>query len=74
MTLYYYCLDNEHNIKITTLMESLEIKFTKQTVNLFSKKYMFISIDDKKKDFFTKLLIAGVFSNFSIYPFSDIST
>ena len=74
MTLYYYYLDNEkNNVEFNTLMNALEIKFTKQTFNLFSKKYVFLSIDINKKDYFTKLLIAGIFCNFSIYPFSDIS-
>ena len=74
MTLYYYYLcDEKNNEKFNTLMNALEIDCYKSTITLFSKTYVFISIDKNKQDYFTKLLIAGIFFNFLIYPFSDIS-
>ena len=73
MTLNYYYLDNEkNNEEFNTLMNALEIHSYKSTITLFSKRYVFISIDNDNKDFFQKLLISGVFKNFSIYPFSEI--
>ena len=70
MALYYY-LDNETNKEFLTLMYSLNIKFSKSTVEIYSKKYIFISIIEKK-DFFQNLLMAGVF-NHCIFPFTEIS-
>ena len=75
MTLYYYYLDNEkNNEEFDTLMNALEINVYKSTITLFSKRYVFISIDKDKKDFFQKLIISGIFQNFFIYSFSEIST
>ena len=75
MTLNYYYLDNEkNNEEFDTLMNALEINVYKSTITLFSKRYVFISIDNDKKDFFQKLIISGIFQNFFIYPFSEIST
>ena len=73
MTLYYYYLDNEkNNEKFDTLMNALEINVYKSIITLFSKRYVFISIDNDKKEFFQKLIISGIFKNFFIYPFSEI--
>ena len=73
MTLNYYYLDNEkNNEEFNTLMNALEIHSYKSTITLFSKRYVFISIDNDNKDFFQKLLISGVFKNFLIYPFPEI--
>lgn len=75
MTLNYYYLNNEkNNEEFDTLMNALEINVYKSTITLFSKRYVFISIDNDKKDFFQKLIISGIFQNFFIYPFSEIST
>ena len=53
MTLYYYYLDNEkNNEEFDTLMNALEINVYKSTITLFSKTYVFISIDNDKKEFF----------------------
>ena len=55
MTLYYYYLDNEkNNVEFNTLMNALEIKFTKQTFNLFSKQYVFLSIQLRQFFFLRK--------------------
>ena len=51
MTLYYYYLDNEkNNEEFDTLMNALEINVYKSIITLFSKRYVFISIDNDKKD------------------------
>ena len=47
MALYYY-LDNETNKELLTLMYSLNIKFSKSTVEIYTKIYIFISILEKK--------------------------
>lgn len=73
MTLNYYYLNNEkNNEEFDKLMNALEINVYKSTITLFSKRYVFISIDNDKKEFFQKLIISGIFQNFFIYPFSEI--
>ena len=71
MTFYYYLEDEKNTENFTKLMNALEIHSYKSTITLFSKRYVFISIDNDKKDFFQKLLISGVFQ-FTIYPFGQI--
>ena len=70
MTFYYYLEDEKNTENFTKLMNALDINFWKSNVEIFSNKYIFISVLDKK-DFFQKLLISGVFQ-FTIYPFGQI--
>jgi hypothetical protein len=70
MTFYYYLEDEKNTENFTKLMNALDINFWKSNVEIFSNKYIFISVLDKK-DFFQKLLISGVFQ-FTIYPFGEI--
>ena len=70
MALYYYLEDEKNTENFTKLMNALDVNFWKSNVEIFSNKYIFISVLDKK-DFFQKLLISGVFQ-FTIYPFGEI--
>ena len=71
MIYYYYLNEMKNDLEFTKLMNALEIKYTKQIINLFDKKYIFVSVIDEKKDFFQKIIIAGIFK-FYIGAINDI--
>ena len=71
---YYYYICNEKNDEwFKEMMNVLQIKYLKNTVSIFDKKYAFIFVSNEKQDMFNKLVMAEIFFRLPLYAFIPIS-
>ena len=51
----------------------ITIKYLKNVVSIFDKKYAFITIEDRKRDIFNELAMSGFFLDLPLYAFTPIN-
>jgi hypothetical protein len=73
MDIYYYLYNDKNNEMFRELMNGLNIKYFKNVVSIFDKKYAFITISEEKRDIFIKLAMIGFFVDLPLYAFTPIN-
>jgi len=74
MSVYYYYICNEKNDEwFKEMMNVFKIKYLKNTVSIFDKKYSFILVSNENREIFDKLVMAEVFLRLTLYAFTPIS-
>lgn len=73
MDIYYYLYNDKNNEMFRELMNKLNIKYFKNVVSIFDKKYAFITISEEKRDIFIKLTMIGFFVELPLYAFTPIN-
>ena len=73
MDIYYYLYNDKNNEMFRELMNMFKIKYLKNIVSVFDKKYAFITIAEEKRDIFNKLAMAGIFVELPLYAFTPIN-
>ena len=73
MDIYYYLYNDKNNEMFRELMKGLNIKYFKNVVSIFDKKYAFITIAEEKRAIFIKLAMIGFFVDLPLYAFTPIN-
>lgn len=73
MNIYYYLYNDKNDEWFKEMMKALNIKYLKNIVSIFDKKYAFITITEEKRDIFNKLAMSGIFVDIQLYAFTPIN-
>ena len=73
MDIYYYLHSEKNDKWLGEIMNALNIKYFKNIVSIFDKKYAFIVIEKGKQDIFVKLAMIGFFVDLPLYAFTPIN-
>ena len=70
--IYYYLYNEKNDVIFRDIMKALNIKYLKNVVSIFDRKYAFITIEDKKQAIFNQLAMVGLFIDLPLYAFTQI--
>ena len=73
MDIYYYLYNEKNDEWFREIMKALNIKYFKNIVPIFDKKYALIIIKKEKRDIFAKLAMVGIFVDLPLYAFTPIN-